>query len=530
MSLTIPMPQNPHHLPSKLVLLAALLFTPAVFGAPAMTDPSITARVEHQLRLDPGVPRPAIKVRTYNGIVTLSGAVSHMLAKERAARVAESVRGVRAVINRIEVAPVVDISADALAASVTEALLYDAATNGFGIVVQANDRGRVTLQGTLDSAAQRDLAEAVAQGVRGVTSINNLIIVRPESPRADSQILPEVRQGLHWDALVDDALIDVRVSNGEVYLSGRVGSAAEKRRATRIARVDGVKLVHTKDLRVVNRRRDRAGRADQHAGKSDLEIREAVRDALLQDPRIRPFSLDVKVTDGRVTLRGAVDTVPARRAAERNAHNTVGVVAVSNLVKLEPKTDIGDQVIARQVHKALLRNPVTMNYDIAVKVKQGVAKLNGEVNSYFEKAAAENVAFRAQGVTKVRNLLAVKQPEPLNHDPYVDNWSIYDYPWYDRSTVIGAKSDQEIRQAIENELLWSPFVDGIEIHVEVEAGTATLSGTVDSLREYRAARDNAYEGGARRVVNQLRIRLLNERVSTGAAGPDRIANRMAPIQ
>jgi osmotically-inducible protein OsmY len=40
-------------------------------------------------------------VNTRDGIVTLSGWVDNLLAKERAGQIAESVKGVRAVVNRI---------------------------------------------------------------------------------------------------------------------------------------------------------------------------------------------------------------------------------------------------------------------------------------------------------------------------------------------------------------------------------------------------------------------------------------------
>jgi len=42
--------------------------------------------------------------------------------------------------------------------------------------------------------------------------------------------------------------------------------------------------------------------------------------------------------------------------------------------------------------------------------------------------------------------------------------------------------------------------------VKVENGVATLTGTVDSWSEYRAATENAYEGGASSVKNELKIK------------------------
>jgi osmotically-inducible protein OsmY len=48
-------------------------------------------------------------------------------------------------------------------------------------------------------------------------------------------------------------------------------------------------------------------------------------------------------------------------------------------------------------------------------------------------------------------------------------------------------------------------VDSDAITVIVEDGVVILKGTVDSWSEYAAAREDAYEGGALRVINDLRV-------------------------
>jgi osmotically-inducible protein OsmY len=56
------------------------------------------------------------------------------------------------------------------------------------------------------------------------------------------------------------------------------------------------------------------------------------------------------------------------------------------------------------------------------------------------------------------------------------------------------------------ELFWSPFVEGDEIDLRVENGAVTLYGTVDSWAEYNTVTNNAFEGGATRVNNNLIVR------------------------
>ena len=83
-----------------------------------------------------------------------------------------------------------------------------------------------------------------------------------------------------------------------------------------------------------------------------------------------------------------------------------------------------------------------------------------------------------------------------------------DTDWYDAyepDQPSAGKSDWEIEQNIEDEFFWSPFVDGDDITVQVEDGVAHLTGTVDTWSEYEAARENALEGGAVIVDNDLLI-------------------------
>jgi len=49
-------------------------------------------------------------------------------------------------------------------------------------------------------------------------------------------------------------------------------------------------------------------------------------------------------------------------------------------------------------------------------------------------------------------------------------------------------------------------VDGDDINIIADKGEVTLTGTVDDYSEYRSATENAYEGGALKVINKLEIK------------------------
>ncbi len=502
-----------HHVAGWMLTAALTIITlaaiPHVSAAPPpfsdVADPDIIKHVEREIRFDPAVPFDPLDVSSAKGVVTLTGSVDNLLAKERATRIAQTVRGVRSVVNRIKVEPDKERSVEDLRKAVKDALLYDTATESYEIDVVADGAGNVTLGGTVDSWQERELAETVTKSVSGVTGVGNNIQVKHPSVRLDPEIRNDIERKLFWDTLVDNGLIVVRVDNGKVFLSGTVGSAAEKERAEWDAWVSGVKTVDSSDLKVEKWARDEALRKNKYATRSDLQIREAVQDALLADPRVSAFKLEIKASKGWVTLQGVVDNLAARQAAVRDAENTVGVLGITNLIKVRPLTKLDDAEIAANIRNALARNPYTEGDEIIVSVRKRVAHLDGVVDSYFEKAEAENVAFRAVGVARVRNNLKVLHPEMIVEDPYVYSWSIAEYPWYEGVVSIRKKTDSRIREDIKDEMMWSPFVDADQVTVSVLDGVAILSGTVDSWGEFRAAQENAFEGGAISVVNKLKV-------------------------
>jgi osmotically-inducible protein OsmY len=238
-------------------------------------------------------------------------------------------------------------------------------------------------------------------------------------------------------------------------------------------------------------------------------LAEAVEDALFYDPRVSSFDIRAEVSDGTATLRGVVDNLAAKRAAAQDARHTVGVSYVKNRIKVRPSKKSNDQEIKERVGRALRRHPYVAQKEIKVRVSNGIVRLYGTVDSNFEKAQAESVSSRVKGVVAVENkLAALRDYEPLAYEPYVDDWYPYDedrsYDWY--SPSFAKKPDKKIRENIEKEREWSPFVDAGDIQVSVEDGGATLRGTVQSWGEYYAARENAFEGGAVWVYNKLEVR------------------------
>lgn len=470
-----------------------------------LSDQAISDAVEDELLLDPAVLATRIDVQVEGGVVTLNGRVSNILAKERAARIAETVKGVRSAVNTIEVQPLETRLDRQIRNDIEAALLTNPATETEEIAVGVED-GVVALAGTVQSWQEKQLVEKVVSGVRGVTEVSSNIEVIYTADRPDQEIKAEIQQALRWDALIDDALIEVAVEDGRVDLTGTVGSAAEKARAVNKAWVNGAIAVDAAGLEVARWARDEDLRKGKYVVKPDDQIQQAIRAALIQDPRMDAANIRLQVVGGIVTLRGTVDNLQAKRAATQDARNTVGVVNVKNRLKVRPVKTRSDEVIAEDVLSAIERDPYLEQYEIVIDVIDGTVFLNGMVDSYFEKTQADIVASAIQGVEQVENDLIIEDiGGPLVYEPYLEDYYPYDYDWYDYRPAYTMKRDTEIREDIQDELWWSPFVDAEDITVTVEDAVATLTGTVDSWAEFNAASENAYEGGATWVRNQLEV-------------------------
>jgi osmotically-inducible protein OsmY len=470
-----------------MAIISIFIPSPVLAGeVREIKDIDITLAAETQLENDDGVPAHLIDVRTRDGIVTLTGSVENLLARERATDIVATIKGVRSVINLIDVLWIVRTD-DQIRADVELALMDDPATDLFEIDVGVRN-GTVILNGKVDSWQEKQLCILTAKGVIGVKKVKSDIKVSQKFKRPDDEIKTEIERRMVYDVWIDGALINVKVQRGCVSLSGAVGSLAEKTRAFRNAWVAGVISVEDKDLRINWVMRDKMRRSTEYKSKSDAEVKQAIKEAFLYDPRISPSKLKISVENGIVTLSGQVHNLKAKNVAEQDARNTIGVWLVKNHIKVRPgigsnshPTPDVNAELAKKIRLALLRNPYTHQHDIGVTVSNYLVMLDGTVNSNLEREKAEGVVSAVKGVAAVVNNLRVNR-----------NWT--------------PKDDWEIKKDIEDELWWSPFIDEEDVSVAVTDGIATLVGVVDTLRERRVATENAYEGGAKQVRNLLKVR------------------------
>lgn len=217
---------------------------------------------------------------------------------------------------------------------------------------------------------------------------------------SDSAIQSRVQQELEWNPHVDEAGIAVKVRDGVVTLTGVVDSYAKKLAAcSAVQRVAGARDV-ADELEV---------RAHPHA-KSDQEIAQAVRSALVWDVYVPDQRIKSRVSDGWVTLEGDVDRWQEREDAARCVERLKGVSGVSNRLEVKgPSVDAAK--IRAAIEGALTRRAEREAKRLSISVAGGVVTLKGSVDSWAEKNAIERLAACAPGVQRLENEILV--------DPYL---------------------------------------------------------------------------------------------------------------
>ncbi len=468
----------------------------------AVADSAMARAIADRLRKDKKLDQAGLAVTVKDGIAELTGTVDNALSKARATRIAEAVRGVRAVDNRSQIEPEKRPDAD-VERDVRRALLYNAATAKMPIhAVVRNGVARLT--GTVASWQEQQFAERIADDVRGVRFTQNDLSTKRGVRLTDSAIAGDVQTRLAWDVLTENDRVFVAAKSSKLVLTGTVGSAVEKASAIRDAYVPGVDSVDADGLLV-----DVTGALNEHwqpaLVQSDQAIAAAIREAESYDPRVKTFNLDVTVADGVATLSGTVDTLNAKLAAEAVARSTVGVRDVKNQLAARSQQALSDSVLAGRVNEALQFDPITNSHDIIATVKDGYVTLTGTASTRFERAEAFDVASRMAGLVGVVNKLETPdQASPYVYSALTDPNAPYAEGWHDIGTRPPA-SDVQLQERITSELRWSPFVSPADVAVRVENGKATLTGTVHARRDLQAATECAFEAGAVAVDNELAV-------------------------
>ncbi len=193
-----------------------------------------------------------VTVKAKDGIVTLTGSVQDSDDKALAADTVENLPGVVAVKNEITIKSDQPEHSDGwIALKIRSRLLVKANVSASSTTVAVKD-GIVTLGGTAENQAQKELTEVYAKEIDWVKSVKNDIVVKEPMPKSDNvgdriddaSITSQLKYALLHHKATSALKTKVTTVDGIVVISGDASSDAEKTLVTKLAQdVRGVKSV-----------------------------------------------------------------------------------------------------------------------------------------------------------------------------------------------------------------------------------------------------------------------------------------------
>jgi osmotically-inducible protein OsmY len=187
------------------------------------------------------------------------------------------------------------------------------------------------------------------------------------------------------------------------------------------------------------------------------------------------------VKGGVVTLSGTVDTYAQKFAAERAAERVAGVRAIAEelAVVATGEYNRSDADIARAAATAIVWDVEVPTDRVQVVVQHGWVTLEGNVEWFYQKAAAERAVRYLTGVKGVTNMIAVL-PAPV------------------KASDVKAKIEAALKRSAE--------IDADKIHVDTHDGSVTLSGSVRTRAEREDAERAAWSApGVKFVKDDLKL-------------------------
>lgn len=234
------------------------------------------------------------------------------------------------------------------------------------------------------------------------------------------QVLDQVRTSFRSEPrLAAHPDVALAYEDGTMTLEGEVANVAVKKKLLERA------AAHPAVTGIIDRLR-----VAPAVRMGDKDIRDRVRDALLEEPAFRDLALEemvkgevvtlrqppqnargrirISVDDGIVTLDGDAPSLAHKRLAGVLAWWVPGSRDVINGMEVVPDQPDSDEELAKAVHIVLEKDPFINADRVRVGAKQSVVTLEGDVPSAPQKEMAEFDAWYVFGVDKVVNRLEVR--------------------------------------------------------------------------------------------------------------------------
>lgn len=193
-------------------------------------DSQLQEDVLDELKWRASVNAAHIGVTAKDGVVTLTGQVTHYAEKSAAEEAAKGVYGVKGLANDITVETFgSDKRSDQdVAQAAVNALDWDFEVPADKIKVVVKE-GNLTLDGTVDWQYQKDAAVRCVRNLMGVGAVVNQIVIKPATKWVD--VKNKIEDAFRRNADLEARRIAISTEEGSVTLTGSVASWAERDQA-----------------------------------------------------------------------------------------------------------------------------------------------------------------------------------------------------------------------------------------------------------------------------------------------------------
>jgi len=218
----------------------------------------------------------------------------------------------------------------------------------------------------------------------------------------------------------------------------------------------------------------------------DIELRRNVLDELEFDPSFNAAHIGVTAAEGVVTLSGYVSNYAEKLAALRATRRVKGALGIADEIEVRRPADkkTNDDQIAKRAMAILEWDTSVPEGAIKVTVRDGWVTLEGNVNWWYQRVAAEEGVLKLSGVVGVFNKIAIKP----------------------------AVNAADVKEQIEGAIKRHAELEASAIRVSVRnIDEVVLEGNVDSWYERSAAANAAWSApGVRSVEDKLTVRYRHQ--------------------
>lgn len=231
------------------------------------------------------------------------------------------------------------------------------------------------------------------------------------------------------------------------------------------------------------------------------DLRQALLDAYARDPKVGSPNINVTFLEDAIAITGEVSNLQAKEEVEHLTRQIVPGLTIDNSLVITNNRIEDDACLTQRAQQALFDAAL----DVGVKVLNGIAHLQGSVESLAIRNQAHQVIAKLQGIRDVRDEEAtVMGQQQVEVVPEYRQEGKFRVPAEAPQVIVG-RDDITITNEIE-ELLANamevPRAD--EIHVWTHNGTVTMDGWVKSAEEAAQARLLAQRvSGVKSVQNRL---------------------------